>query len=65
MERDARWLSEFWFASARDPHSKFLAGEDSYVLLTFDREAEKLTVEMKNLDGKVLDRQEYRTFGKN
>lgn len=42
-----------------DPHSKFLVGEDSYILLTFDREAGTMTVEIKSLDGKVLDRKLY------
>ncbi|QDS88750.1 hypothetical protein EC9_29440 [Rosistilla ulvae] len=41
------------------PHSKLLAGEDSYVLLTFDREAGTMTVEIKGLDGDVLDRKEF------
>lgn len=42
-----------------DPHSKFLAGEDSYILLTFDRKAGTMTVEVKSLNGKVLDRKEF------
>ena len=39
-----------------DPHSKVLHGEDNYLLLTFDRDDETMTVEMKALDGRVLDR---------
>jgi hypothetical protein len=41
-----------------DPHSKFLAGEDSYILLTARRNG-PLTVEIKSLAGKVLDRQTW------
>ncbi len=42
-----------------DPHSKFLQGEDSYILLTIER-AGKMTVEIKSLNsGKVLDQQEF------
>jgi hypothetical protein len=41
-----------------DPQSKFLAGEDSYILLTVERRG-KMTVEIKSLEGKVLDRREY------
>ena len=43
-----------------DPHSESLAGEDNYVLLTFDRQERAMTVELKGLDGRVLDRQRYR-----
>lgn len=43
-----------------DPHSKFLAGEDSYVLLTVDRE-HSMTVEVKSLGNTVLDRRTYET----
>jgi hypothetical protein len=43
-----------------DPKSEFLAGEDNYLLLTFDREAKAMTAELKGLDGRVLDRQSYR-----
>jgi hypothetical protein len=39
-----------------DPRSKFLAGEDNYLLLTCDRRAGTLTAEIKSLDGAVLDR---------
>ncbi|WP_417746751.1 hypothetical protein [Rosistilla oblonga] len=41
------------------PHSKFLAGEDSYALLTFDRGARTMTVKIKGLDGDVLERKEF------
>ena len=41
-----------------DPHSKFLASEDSYVLITLHR-AGPMIVEIKSLEGQVLDRQEY------
>jgi hypothetical protein len=43
-----------------DPKSESLASEDNYVLLTFDRESHILTIELKGLNGKVLDRQKYR-----
>jgi hypothetical protein len=42
-----------------DPKSEFLAGEDSYILLTVERGG-KMAVEIKSLEGKVLDRKEYR-----
>lgn len=42
-----------------DPHSKFLAGEDSYVLLTVKRNG-PMTVEIKSLKNTVLDRREYK-----
>ena len=48
-----------------DPNSKFLASENSYILLTLDREEGTMTVEIKRLDGQVLDRQEYEKPGKN
>jgi hypothetical protein len=41
-----------------DPHSKFLAGEHNYLLITVEKK--QMTVELKSLDGRVLDRQEYR-----
>lgn len=41
-----------------DPQSKFLAGEDSYILLTVKRDG-PLTVEIKSLKNKLLDRQEF------
>jgi len=40
-----------------DPHSKFLAGKDGYLLLTCERISGTMTVEMKSLQGEVLDRQ--------
>ncbi len=43
-----------------DPHSRFLAGADNYLLLTFLQDG-ALRVEIKSLTGKVLDRQEYQT----
>ncbi|WP_417392923.1 metallophosphoesterase [Gimesia sp.] len=42
-----------------DPHSKFLAGKDSYLLLTCDRNSGVLTVELKSLKNEVLDRQHF------
>ena len=42
-----------------DPKSKFLASEDSYLLLTFTRKPPGMTVEIKGLDGKVLDRKQF------
>ena len=41
-----------------DPNSKYLADEDSYILLTVKRGGE-MTVEIKSLKNIVLDRQEY------
>lgn len=42
-----------------DPRSQFLASKDSYILLTLTRNPSRMTVEIKGLDGAVLDRQEY------
>jgi len=42
-----------------DPKSKFLKGEDSYMLLTFKKNSSKVLVEIKGLDGSVLDRKEF------
>jgi hypothetical protein len=42
-----------------DPKSAFLKSEDNFVLLTFRREPVTLRVELKNLDGAVLDRKEF------
>jgi hypothetical protein len=42
-----------------DPKSDFLASEDSYILLTVTKNPLKMAVEIKNLDGQVLDRKEY------
>jgi hypothetical protein len=41
-----------------DPKSKALFSEDNYVLLTFNREGKTLTIDLKRLDGKLLDRTE-------
>ena len=42
-----------------DPKSQFLKGEDSYILLTVTKTPPKMIVEIKGLDGSVLDRKEY------
>ena len=42
-----------------DPHSRFLAGKDSYLLLTCDQSTGMLTVELKSLKGEVLDHQRF------
>jgi hypothetical protein len=42
-----------------DPKSQFLKAEDSYILMTFTKNPPKMIVEIKGLDGNVLDRQEY------
>ena len=42
-----------------DPKSKFLQSEDSYLLLTFTKNPAKMVVEIKGLDGKVLDRKQF------
>lgn len=42
-----------------DPKSQFLKGEDSYILLTVTKQPPKLVVEIKGLDGSVLDRKEF------
>ena len=42
-----------------DPKSAFLKGEDSYVLLTITKNPAKMVVEIKGLDGRVLDRKTY------
>ena len=47
-----------------DPQSKYLAGEDSYILLTVKRGG-SMTVEIKSLKNKVLDRREYKPSSKN
>lgn len=41
-----------------DPVSKFIEGEANYVLMTFERGKATMTVELKGLDGKILDRTE-------
>jgi hypothetical protein len=43
--------------------SKLLASENSYVLLTFTKNPLKMAVEIKNLDGQVLDRKEFEAGG--
>ncbi len=43
-----------------DPHSQFLASQDNYVLLTFHREPSEMIVDLKALDGTLLDRTRYR-----
>lgn len=48
-----------------DPHSKFLSGKDSYLLLTCDRNSGVLTVELKSLKNKVLDHQRFSPRSKN
>jgi len=45
-----------------DPKSQFLKGEDSYILLTVTKSPPKMIVEIKGLDGSVLDRRAY--FGR-
>lgn len=42
-----------------DPNSKFLTSQDNYVLLTFPREPSEMIVDLKTLDGTVLDRTRY------
>ncbi len=44
-------------AKYADAHSKFFAAEASYVLLTITKAA--MAVELKSLDGRVLDRKEF------
>lgn len=39
-----------------DPKSQVLFSENGYVLMTLSREKPSLTIELKSLDGKVLDR---------
>jgi hypothetical protein len=39
----------------KDPRSKFLAREDNYLLLTFKRGEDTMTVQFKNLRGEVMD----------
>jgi len=43
----------------RDPHSKFIASEHNYLLMTFDRAARTMTVDLKTLAGEVLDRKVF------
>jgi hypothetical protein len=42
-----------------DPKSQFLASENNYILMTFARKPLKMTVEIKSLDGRVLDSKEF------
>jgi hypothetical protein len=42
-----------------DPCSTFLASEDNYILLTFHREPREMIVDLKALDGTILDRTRY------
>lgn len=46
-----------------DPKSQFLASEDSYLLVTITAKPPNMAVELKGLDGQVLDRKEYRAKG--
>jgi hypothetical protein len=39
----------------KDPKNKFLAREDNYLLLTFKRGEDTMTVQFKNLRGEVMD----------
>jgi hypothetical protein len=43
-----------------DAKSKALFSEDNYVLLTFNRVKKTATIDLKSLDGKVLDRTEIK-----
>ncbi len=42
-----------------DPKSAFLKGADSYILLALTKDPAKMVVEIKGLDGTVLDRKVY------
>lgn len=42
-----------------DPHSKFLAGKDNYLLLTCERTSGTMTAELKSLNNEVLDHQSF------
>ncbi len=42
-----------------DPNSVFLASRDNYVLLTFRRESGDVVIDLKGLDGRILDRSTY------
>ena len=42
-----------------DSKSKFLKGTDSYMLLTLTKNPTKMVVEIKDLDGSVLDRKVF------
>lgn len=43
-----------------DPHSKLLKSQNSYILLTLTKKSPKLTVEIKGLDGALIDRRVFR-----
>ena len=43
-----------------DSNSKFLKDADSYILLTLMKNPAKMVVEIKGLDGTVLDRKVYK-----
>jgi hypothetical protein len=42
-----------------DPKSVFLASADNYILMTFVKKARELIVDIKGLDGSVLDTVRY------
>lgn len=42
-----------------DPKSRFLASENSHVLLIFTKNPLKMAVEIRNPDGQILDRKEF------
>ena len=42
-----------------DPESRFLRSEDNYILLTFTRDPKRMVVEIKRLDGSVLDKKTF------
>ena len=43
----------------QDSQSAFLEGADSYILLTLTKNPARMVVEIKGLDGTVLDRKVY------
>lgn len=42
-----------------DPKSVFLASEDNYILMTFVKETKEMKVDIKGLDGSILDTARY------
>lgn len=42
-----------------DPNSQFIKGEDSYILITITKNPSRMIVEIKGLDGSILDRKEF------
>ena len=46
-----------------DPKSEFLASENSYILMTFTKNPLKMAIEIKTLEGHVLDRKEFGAGG--